>query len=95
MFILFRTGLRIGEFCGLTLKDIDLEKRTINVNHQLQYVGNRGKYIEKTKTEAGTRVLPMSDEVCAAFKRVVQNRKKPKVEEMIDGFCSWISVENQ
>lgn len=54
MFILFRTGLRIGEFCGLTLKDIDLEKRTINVNHQLQYVGNRGKYIEKTKTEAGT-----------------------------------------
>ena len=65
-----------AEFCGLTLKDIDLEKRTINVNHQLQYVGNRGKYIEKTKTEAGTRVLPMSDEVYAAFKRVVQNRKK-------------------
>ena len=69
MFILFRTGLRIGEFCGLTLKDIDLEKRTINVNHQLQYVGNRGKYIEKTKTEAGTRVLPMSDEVYAALFR--------------------------
>jgi hypothetical protein len=41
MFILFRTGLRIGEFCGLTLKDIDLEKKTINVNHQLQYVGIR------------------------------------------------------
>ena len=53
MFILFRTGLRIGEFCGLTLKDIDLEKRTINVNHQLQYVGSRGKYIEKQKLKLG------------------------------------------
>ena len=95
MFILFRTGLRIGEFCGLTLKDIDLERRTINVNHQLQYVGNRGKYIEKTKTEAGTRVLPMSDEVYAAFKRVVQNRKKPKVEEMIDGYTGFLFLDKR
>ena len=95
MFILFRTGLRIGEFCGLTLKDIDLERRTINVNHQLQYVGNRGKYIEKTKTEAGTRVLLMSDEVYAAFKRVVQNRKKPKVEEMIDGYTGFLFLDKR
>ena len=94
MFILFRTGLRIGEFCGLTLKDIDLEKRAINVKHQLQYVGNRGKY-KKTKTEVGTRVLPMSDEVCAAFKRVVQNRKKPKVEEMIDGYTGFLFLDKR
>ena len=84
-----------AEFCGLTLKDIDLEKRTINVNHQLQYVGNKGKYIEKTKTEAGTRVLPMSDEVYAAFKRVVQNRKKPKVEEMIDGYTGFLFLDKR
>lgn len=42
--IFFRFYLTKAEFCGLTLKDIDLEKRTINVNHQLQYVGNKGKY---------------------------------------------------
>ena len=30
IFILFHTGLRISEFCGLTVNDIDLEKRTIN-----------------------------------------------------------------
>ena len=84
-----------AEFCGLTLKDIDLEKRTINVNHQLQYVGNKRKYIEKTKTEAGTRVLPMSDEVYAAFKRVVQNRNKPKVEEMIDGYTGFLFLDKR
>lgn len=33
---LFKTGLRISEFCGLTLADIDMKERTINVNHQLQ-----------------------------------------------------------
>lgn len=60
MFILLKTGLRIGEFCGLTLQDVDLNRRTINVDHQLQYVGHKGKYIEKTKTSAGTRVLQMS-----------------------------------
>ena len=27
MFILFKTGLRISEFCGLTLSDIDYEEK--------------------------------------------------------------------
>ena len=36
MYLLLHTGLRIGEFCGLTLKDIDMQKKTINVDHQLQ-----------------------------------------------------------
>ena len=26
----------ISEFCGLTVKDIDLKNRTINIDHQLQ-----------------------------------------------------------
>ena len=36
VYILFHTGMRISEFCGLTLKDIDLEGRTVNIDHQLQ-----------------------------------------------------------
>ena len=35
IYILFKTGLRISEFVGLTIADIDLEKGVINVNHQL------------------------------------------------------------
>lgn len=95
IYLLFKTGLRIGEFCGLILKDIDLEKRTINVDHQLQYVGNKGKYIEKTKTDAGTRVLPMSDDVYETIKRVVSSRKKPKVETMIDGYTGFLFLDNR
>ena len=36
VYILFHTGMRISEFCGLTLKDIDLENKTVNIDHQLQ-----------------------------------------------------------
>ena len=33
IYILFHTGMRISEFCGLTLKDLDMEKRVINIDH--------------------------------------------------------------
>ena len=36
MCILFKTGLRISEFAGLTLSDVDLRARVIHVDHQLQ-----------------------------------------------------------
>ena len=36
MFILFKTGMRVSEFCGLTLSDVDMKARKIRVDHQLQ-----------------------------------------------------------
>ena len=32
IYILFHTGMRISEFCGLTIQDIDLDARTINID---------------------------------------------------------------
>ena len=63
VYILFHTGMRISEFCGLTLKDIDLENRTINIDHQLQRTSDMRYIIETTKTDAGTRVLPITEDV--------------------------------
>ena len=60
VYILFHTGMRISEFCGLTLKDIDLENRTVNIDHQLQRTSDMRYIIETTKTDAGTRVLPIT-----------------------------------
>lgn len=74
IYILFKTGLRISEFTGLTLSDIDLEKRTININHQLQRKRNMEYAIEDTKTSSGTRVLPMTDDVYTCFKHIIENR---------------------
>lgn len=88
--ILFQTGLRISEFCGLTVSDIDFKKHTINVERQLQKHGKGGYYIEKTKTENGTRVLPMTGEVEEAFRRIISARKPPKAEPMVDGVSGFL-----
>lgn len=91
--ILFKTGLRISEFCGLTLADIDMKERTINVNHQLQRSSKMEYLIEDTKTSAGTRVLPMTDEVYECFKTIIQNRPKPKKEPMIAGRTGFLYLD--
>ena len=51
IYILFNTGLRISEFCGLTIKDIDFKKMRINIERQLQRSSNMECIIEKPKTE--------------------------------------------
>ena len=89
IFILFHTGLRVSEFCGLTVNDIDLEKRTINVDKQLQK-GNGKYYILFTKTKAGARLLPMTDEVYQCFAAILERRKPPKVEPIIDGVGKFL-----
>ena len=52
IYILFKTGLIISEFVGLTLSDIDLTKRTIDINHQLRCMRDGTYVIETTKTTA-------------------------------------------
>ena len=89
MYILFKTGMRISEFVGLTVKDVDLENRTINIDHQLQRTGTL-IYIDTTKTYAGRRVIPMQDDVYECFKRILANRKPPKVEPNIDGYSGFL-----
>lgn len=95
MFVLFKTGLRISEFCGLTLSDIEFKERLINVNHQLQRTRDMRYVIEDTKTTSGTRIIPMTDEVCECFKRIFANRKKPKIEPMIDGYKGFLFLDKK
>ena len=92
MFILFNTGMRISEFTGLTIRDLDMENRTINIDHQLQKTGTL-VYVDTTKTYAGKRVIPMQDEVYEAFKRVLAKRPKLKVEPMIDGYSGFLCID--
>lgn len=93
IYILFHTGLCISEFVGLTLSDIDFENMKINVDHQLQRVTRVGYIIEPTKTSSGTRQIPMAQEVADCFRRVIENRKQPKVEMMIDGYSGFLFLD--
>lgn len=90
IYILFKTGLRISEFCGLTLADIDLENHTLNIDHQLLKRGSTGYYIQETKTTSGTRVLPMTPDIEECFRRIIEKRNPPKVEPMVDGHSGFL-----
>ena len=93
IYILFKTGLRISEFVGLTLADLDMKNRTIIVDHQLQRTSKMEYVIEATKTTSGTRVLPVTDDVYACFERIIANRKAPKVEPIIGGKWGFLYLD--
>ena len=97
--IMLGTGLRVSELCGLTWEDIDFKNETITVNKQL--LKTRGKaedgktlYIEKTKTENGMRIVPMTQIVHKAFrdqqKQMLYLNRKCFVE--IDGITDFVFV---
>ena len=72
--ILLETGLRISEFCGLTVH-IDMANRIINVDHQLLKDSEISYYIETPKTKKGKRQLPMTERAYQAFKGAKEQRK--------------------
>lgn len=93
IYVLFYTGLRISEFAGLTIADIDFKNQKINVDHQLQRKRNMEYLIEDTKTTSGKRQIPMSDEVVECFKRIIQNRRIPKREPVIEGKTGFLFLD--
>lgn len=95
VYILFHTGMRISEFCGLTLKDIDLNNRIVNIDHQLQRTSDMKYIIEKTKTTAGTRKLPITDDVAQCFQSIIEDREPPKNEKFIDGYAGFLYFDKE
>lgn len=93
IYILFKTGLRISEFVGLTMKDLNFEERIINVDHQLQRGSDMVYIIEDTKTTNGTRVLPMTNDVYECFQRIIRQRKRLKKEPNVDGLSGFLYLD--
>lgn len=91
------TCLRCGELTGLTWSDIDMKHRTISINHQLIYK-NYGEgcrfYISEPKTEAGKRIIPMTEAVYQAFISIKEQNmltgKRSSAE--IDGYRNFVFV---
>ena len=94
VYILFHTGMRISEFCGLTLKDIDLKNKTVNIDHQLQRLGDMKYFIEETKTDAGKRKIPITDDGAEMFQAIIEDRQAPKHEQLIDGYGGFLFYDD-
>ena len=98
-FIMANTGLRVGELTGLRWQDVDLEKRTIDVNHTLAYFNHRddrGSYfsINSPKTENGNRRIVMTEAVRNAFlwEKQYQELAQLKSLDEIDGYDDFIFI---
>ena len=66
---LIQTGLRIGEMIGLQWKDVDFKNKTITVRRSMQYHSETNKLVEsKTKSAAGNRKIPLTDEALTILK---------------------------
>ena len=84
--ILIETGMRVSELYGLTTRDVNLVNKTIHVRKQLYRI-NGVYYLDPPKSESGVRDIPMSSKCSEAIQRVLKNRRKPKIEHIVNG-CS-------
>lgn len=57
------TGARLGEYSAIRRSDIDMENKTIYITKQI----TRGKEKNRTKEEASTRVINISDKVLSVI----------------------------
>ena len=96
--VMVNTGMRVGEITGLRWEDVDFEENVIEVSHTLVYYNHsdEGCYfsIHTPKTEAGTRVIPMLDEVREAFleEKSYQESNQLKCKASIDGYTDFIFI---
>ena len=86
VYLLFYSGVRVSELCGLTTKNLDFENEIINLDHQLQYDSHYGLYITSLKgrlssSEVKTRSIPMYKGVFEALETIIRNR--PIVDEEV------------
>ena len=93
--VLLGTGGRIGEILGLRWEDCDFKDRMININHNLIYrVQDNGTcefHVTTTKTKAGTRIVPMFEEVRKAL--LVEKEKQDKMDfvmPVVDGYTNFV-----
>jgi integrase len=63
--ILLKTGLRFAEALGITLDDIDFERKTVSINKTLAYKGNRKgtRAFAPTKNRYSVRTIIVDDAV--------------------------------
>lgn len=91
--VLLGTGMRIGEALGLQWDNCDFKNGVITVDHALLYkMGETRGYhyrISKPKTSAGTRIIPMFEDVKTAL---MQEKSKPRhgAEFVVDGQTGFV-----
>ena len=51
--------------------------------------------IEPTKTSAGTRKIPVTEDVTKCFQAIIEDREKSKVEKVVDGYTGFLFLDDK
>ena len=93
--ICLNTGLRIGELCALSKKDIDLKSKVINVNRTVSKInrspssfGNSHYTLDTPKTETSLRAIPINSSLYPHIKTAIEQNKNEYLVSDTDGFMS-------
>ena len=88
--VLLGTGLRIGEYCGTTISEIDFDNHVLHVRKQL-VEGTEGLYVSDLKTENAERDIPLMPETEISLRGVI-NKRSVTVEPMVDGHVGFLCL---
>lgn len=73
---------------------MDFMEKVIHVEHQLLKNSRTGYYIDTPKTKSGMRDVPMSEEVCRAFERVMAREQNAK-PIVVDGYGHFLFLNGK
>ena len=81
--LLFMTGMRIGEAAALQWSDIDFDKKVMHIQRSMEYRYSVGEWrIGEPKSKAGYRDVPLTEEAIAILKNQKEKLKSIKVINM-------------
>lgn len=89
--LLYETGLRVSELCGLTFADIDLEENVLRIRQQVVKSNTKTRCVQSLKTKKSERIIPISPKAKESILNLIINR--PKVtEKEVDGYKDFLII---
>lgn len=86
MLISMFTGMRCGEVCALNVEDINFKNKMLFVCKTVSRNKHKEAFVnDKTKTEAGTRTIHISDDMLNFFKELIGDRKSGRLFSSSNG----------
>ncbi|MBP9988209.1 MAG: site-specific integrase, partial [Ruminococcus sp.] len=82
--LMMLTGMRMGEINALDVNDVNFDFKIINIRRSMTRDENSKPIIgETTKTYAGMRKIPLTDEAAKVLKEYIQNDFVPNYENLL------------
>ena len=78
--IAYYAGLRIGEVCGLTWQDINLEEQYLTVKRSVRYDGAKHKTVIGPTKRKKVRTVDFGDTLTAILKRARKEQLKNQMQ---------------